>query len=355
MNNFLLLKQDWQDSSKGKRVVVGFDGFIDTITRPIRNGSIGNDPNYFNTMNEFGCFIVDRSGKSASIELESIEERIGGNAPNFAAGLLALNVETRIVGTLGYPTLHPLFREIFEPSAVLTTANPGQSISYEFDDGKLMCALNRDVNTLDWATMKNRLGIAALELFYKDCTLSAFVNWSEMMHAQQLWEGVLEHIFEKTHFPEWMFFDLSDCARKTTDELRQVARLMRQCASKSKLVLSLNENEKKAFCKALLDTENISGDVLLTTLDAYAVVFHYLSHTHAFDRTATYTFQNHFVEKPRISTGGGDNFNAGLCAGLLSGYSLEQSAMIGSLCGSYYVEYGHCASFKALNNYRKKL
>ena len=348
MTQFKLQKPDWHERLQGKKAVVGLDGFIDTLTRPIRAGASGSRPEYFATLNEFGHYIAQRSGRSASVELDPFDERIGGNAPNMASGLLALNVNTRLAGTLGVPALHPLFQTAFEASCVLSLANPGQSISYEFSDGKLMCAINRDVNALDWASLINRIGLAALEAFYQDSTLAAFVNWSEMQHAGELWEGVIEHIFDTTGYPEWMFFDLSDCSRKSADELRLVTQLMRRCASRSKTVLSLNENEKNAICAALTISGNATGQDLLSALDGYAVVYHYLSQTHAFDKNSSYTFQNHVVQKPRISTGGGDNFNAGLCAALLAGYPLSQAAMVGSFCGSYYVEFGRSASFEAL-------
>lgn len=116
------------------------------------------------------------------------------------------------------------------------------------------------------------------------------------------------------------------------------------------------ERERKARAgKALLDTENITGPALLSSLEGYAIVFHHVGDTHAFGEGASYSFPNHVVQNPRLSTGGGDSFNAGLCAGLLGGLSLAQAAKLGSLCGSYYVEHGRCASFGALDRYARQL
>lgn len=354
MQDFAFRLAHWHENLGSKRVVIGFDGFIDMLVRPVRQGTIGNHPEHFRTLDEFGAFVSARSGKSASIELDPLMERIGGNAPNMAAGLLALGVDTRLMGTVGYPQIHPLFKEAFPADQVLTLANPGQSVSYEFEDGKLMCALNQDVNALDWKMVEARVGIKAVEAFYEGCSLAAFVNWSELAHAQELWEGVIEHVFEKRGFPEWIFFDLSDCARKTGDELRRVACTMRLCGQRSKVVISLNENEKYALGQALLNTETITGEALLAALDGYAVVFHHLKDTCAFGEGTSWRFENHVVQIPKISTGGGDNFNAGLCAGLLAGLPVGQAAKMGSLCGSYYVEHGQCASAGALDLYAQQ-
>ena len=37
-----------------------------------------------------------------------------------------------------------------------------------------------------------------------------------------------------------------------------------------------------------------------------------------------------YTSKPRLTTGAGDNFNAGFCLGLLLGLSLEQCVMLGT-------------------------
>ena len=58
------------------RMVVGFDGFVDTLARPILSG---NRP--FDTSGALGEAIAGQAGKSCSIELEVISRRMGGNAP----------------------------------------------------------------------------------------------------------------------------------------------------------------------------------------------------------------------------------------------------------------------------------
>ena len=44
-----------------------------------------------------------------------------------------------------------------------------------------------------------------------------------------------------------------------------------------------------------------------------------------------------FIKKPKLSTGGGDNFNAGLCFGQLAGLDFEESLYCANGTSGYYV------------------
>jgi sugar/nucleoside kinase (ribokinase family) len=44
-----------------------------------------------------------------------------------------------------------------------------------------------------------------------------------------------------------------------------------------------------------------------------------------------------FIQQPKISTGAGDHFNAGFCAGQLLGMNLEESLAVGVGTSGYYV------------------
>lgn len=355
MNDDCKIYGDLIEKLRDKSVVIGFDGFIDTIVRPIQTGASGSNPLYFHTMDAFGRFVAKRSGRSASVELDLFEERVGGNAPNTALGLKVLGSNVRLIGSFGYPLIHPKFQEVFSSADMLSATNPGHAIACEFEDGKLMCALNHEVNTLDWTTLIRRVDPGRLRAFFAGCSLAVFVNWSEMRQAQQLWEGAYRYLLAEKSFPEWMLFDLSDCARKTREELQQVAQLIRQYAQNSKVVISLNENEKDALGKALFGSSDVTPCALSSSLNACAVVFHFHYETCTYSEGSTTMIRNHFVKKPTVSTGGGDSFNAGLCAGLLAGMPLDEAAKMGSLCGSYFVENGHYACAEALERYAKKL
>jgi len=60
-------------------------------------------------------------------------------------------------------------------------------------------------------------------------------------------------------------------------------------------------------------------------------------------------------ERPKLSTGGGDNFNAGLTWGLLQGFSLPEAAAFANAASGFFVAGGISPDLKNLNNTYLKL
>lgn len=66
----------------GRRVTVGFDGFIDTIARPVARTATADAPaQYFESIPAFGQYLVEHGGKSCSIALHVERRQLGGNLP----------------------------------------------------------------------------------------------------------------------------------------------------------------------------------------------------------------------------------------------------------------------------------
>jgi sugar/nucleoside kinase (ribokinase family) len=55
----------------------------------------------------------------------------------------------------------------------------------------------------------------------------------------------------------------------------------------------------------------------------------------------TWEVRNCYVNKPKLSTGGGDNFNAGFCAGQLLGADVEASMILANAVSGCYIRNGH--------------
>jgi hypothetical protein len=65
---------------KNKLAFFGFDGFVDTIIRAVDYYD-GNDKIYMNSIGDFGRRILDASGKSTNIELETVCKKSAGMVP----------------------------------------------------------------------------------------------------------------------------------------------------------------------------------------------------------------------------------------------------------------------------------
>ena len=95
--------QDAEFTLQGKQVTIGFDGFIDSIVRVVKDRKDQDNFTTFNDMGEFGNYIVSKKGKSCSLELDEQTTKIGGNMPIFAMALGSFGVNVNCIGAMGYP------------------------------------------------------------------------------------------------------------------------------------------------------------------------------------------------------------------------------------------------------------
>ena len=98
---------------------------------------------------------------------------------------------------------------------------------------------------------------------------------------------------------------------------------------------------------------------LRDALGVYAVVVHPRSGAAAAMLTTSGVTAAHFagplVKKPKLSTGAGDNFNAGFCLGLIAGLSLDQSLCTGTATSGYYVRNAASPSLDQLVEFCRNL
>ena len=112
--------------ARAKRVLVGFDGFVDEIVTPVaaRHGP-AEDYVPFALIADFAERIASAGdGRNANIEIVPRLEKLGGNGPILANGLLSLGSDVRYVGALGTPDVHSLFVDLAHATHAVSLANP---------------------------------------------------------------------------------------------------------------------------------------------------------------------------------------------------------------------------------------
>ena len=67
------------------------------------------------------------------------------------------------------------------------------------------------------------------------------------------------------------------------------------------------------------------------------------------------SFAGPFVQKPLISTGAGDHFNAGFCLAHVLGFSLSESLCVGCATSGYYVRTGETPDSAKLADFLCKM
>lgn len=350
---------DRQAEIAEKRVVVGFDGFIDTIVRPIRQTAAAGAPEIlFGTIGEFGQFLAGCAEKSCSIELRQQAKQLGGNLPYLSrsAGRLGLNVTC--IGMLGADgKIEPEFQEL--PCELHSFAAPGQSTCFEFQDGKIFFAADCKITQNPWQLVLAATESKAVRLF-QNADLTALVNWSELSFAHALWSGVYEHALKSQPCDKKRFvlFDLCDCSRKTEGEIEEVLRLIGCFSIVRTTILSMNENEAHVIAERLLNHGSeleFSGSVLETFAETLRdefgidqIMIHTIRRSLLVTSRGITSRPSEFVEHPKISTGAGDNFNAALCFGTVMGLTDEERVTFANRYASFYVLNGYSPTLEEI-------
>ena len=329
-------------------IAAGFDGFVDVLARPVKRIENGERV-FFSTIEEFGSYITGKAGLSCSLDLYKAAEKAGGNMPIFASSLSSLGVSSHCVGALGYPEPLDIFTGLGERVSLMGVAGAGSCTALEFDDGKVMMGCNGDVDCLDFARLTERVGLAALRKWLSTTDGAAFLNWSELPGATSIWKGMLEEVLPALGpmRDKWLILDLSDCSRRPDAEICEMLALMSQLNRYYRVVFSLNFNESMAIGRAIgkpgLDPAAAAAEIFRHT-DIELLALHLLDGAYAANSRGVFHIPGCRVEKPKISTGGGDHFNAGVMWGLLCGLEDTEALALACIMGSLYVLLGRSPS-----------
>ncbi len=366
------------------QVFVGFDGFVDTLVRPVRSTG-DSEHRYFQSIGEFASYLKGKEGKSCSIELEKITEKLGGNAAIYAQAISRLGIHTKCLGAFGYPEPLPLFQTEESDVELISISNPGICTALEFDDGKIMLSENEGINDLDYERIVRYAGEEPLYRMINESAMVSLMNWSEVPGCTGIWTGFLENIFPRLPKNERkkMFIDISDCSRRSNEDIRQMLELIRDFADYCEITLSLNYNEFEIVSSVMNagdgeantgsgqaagdGTTNHSGSadglaacdeameqqgrILCESCGLQYLIIHLRDGAYAFTKNISYYVDNRYVKHPLISTGGGDNFNAGLVYGIINGMGIEAAMTLGNAASGFYISHGRSATMNELSEY----
>jgi sugar/nucleoside kinase (ribokinase family) len=344
-----------------KKVAAGFDGFVDSIVKVVNYKSHDAGTVFFRTISEFGSYISSKSGSGFSLESEELVQKIGGNMPIMANALAGMGVGVHCVGAFGVPNIAPAFTGMHTNCNLHSFTNPGFTNAMEFADGKIMLAQMTDLNHSDWNTIKQTIGIEDLTEIFTSADLICLVNWSELDHSNHMWQGLLDDVLadKTTQHPQQFFFDLSDCSKRRVEAISLAIKLIERFGTYGKVMLSLNRNEANILYKTFVnDTPpadlQTTGNELFAQLNIGTLIIHNSKISVAWDAGGIYVNEPVFIAEPKISTGAGDNFNAGYCMGKLLGLDVEASLMMANTTSNIYMNTGVSPGIEALSLYFSK-
>ncbi len=332
-----------------KRVMLGFDGFIDHLVRVKAGTDASDTPLFLRKKEELVTYLQSRADRNFTLELDLITTKLGGNMPIMAQALAKLGVGVDCIGTLGMPEVLSIFQTLPLGSRQYSFAEPGTATALEFEDGKVILAEMKALELADWSTICAHIGLETMQDLAREASLIALLNWSELPGSTAIWRGILEDVLPNVYSSGkemCVFADLSDCSRRSTDEIREILGVLAAFGDRGRVVLGLNRNEAQLVLSSLgieaspeisladigfALAENLRIDTLLLHQATEAVVI----------REGIFTQKHHFHQPhPVISTGAGDNFNAGFCLGLLLDESIENCLTLGHAVAASYVGAG---------------
>lgn len=327
------------------RSLVGLDGFVDSILHVVATRESAEQYTRMESMAEFGLKITAAAGLSANFEMVPQLLKLGGNGPIMANALDAYGTPVTYIGNLGAPNIHPVFADFAARAKVISLAEPGYTDAIEFDDGKLMFGQHLSLREVNWEKLLAHLPLEELVTLFHDSTLIALVNWTMLTGMTRIFEELLNKVMPLVTGPRWIFFDLADPAKRTPDDIAQAVDLIAKFQKHAKVILGLNLQEGRQIggvlgfppCEETHEAVAAHAAKIRGKLGVETVVIHPVSFAAAADATSSAAVPGPFIDKPKITTGAGDHFNAGFCIGCLLGAPLDVSLQIGVATSGFYV------------------
>jgi ketohexokinase len=183
--------------------------------------------------------------------------------------------------------------------------------------------------------------------------LLSIVNWSEIDASTGIWKGLLEDVLPLYTSAEKQiaFFDLADCSKRSSESIAEVLMLFKEFSRYTKVVLGLNKNEAGLIYRVLYQKnaeENLQhiGEKIFEKLSIETLVLHSSKEAIAFNKENVFARKSFFTSNPVISTGAGDNFNAGFCVAQLLQTNLDSSLIFANAVSGSYVKTGVAPQLK---------
>jgi hypothetical protein len=350
-----------------EKVLIGLDGFVDKIVHVVAKRKSATEFDRMKTIKEFGDRIVKAAGLSTNFEMVVLQEKLGGNGPILSNALLTSGLGLTYIGALGYPQTDNVFQHMQEKGSVYSIANPGTTDALEFDDGKLMIGKLDSLNDVNFENIKKIIGIPKLTELINDSSLFGLENWTMLPHMSSIWKGIIEEVLpniDNSKGKRFMFFDLADPEKRTNEDIIEALQLIQEFSAYFNVILGLNFKEAVEIAEVLglkgykfdnSDKINLKelSELISNELNIYCLVIHPTIEATAVVGDNYYHVDGPYTANPILTTGAGDNFNAGFCLGQILKLSPEQSLILGVGTSGYYVRNAKSPSFDDLKEFLK--
>ncbi|MDY0138182.1 MAG: hypothetical protein RBR50_00600 [Candidatus Izemoplasmatales bacterium] len=357
-----LIKELNMKNPKLLKLLIGFDGFVDEIIHVVDKRIDSESFKRIDTIEDLANRIKKASGLSTNIELVPMVKKIGGNGPIMCNAMSKAVDDIIYIGSLGYPTINDVFHSLEEKVKLYTIENPGHSDALEFDDGKLILGKMNSLANVTYEQLISVVKEEDLKNMISEADMFATVNWSMLPNMTDLWRKLLKNIISslpKKNVRPFMFVDLADPEKREKHEIVEALNLLKEFNCYFRVVLGLNKKEAYDVANVLdlFDDSSLKNmqvsledlnQAMFEYLDIYSVVIHPVDRSCCVVDGVFYEETGPYVEKPKLTTGAGDNFNAGFMLGMLLGLKPDLALLTGMSTSGFYVRNARSPKFDEL-------
>lgn len=342
--------------------IVGFDGFIDEVVHVVDKRLDSQNYTRVSTLEAYGKRIAATAGLSSNVEIVTISKKLGGNGPILANALLEYGVHMSYVGALGYPDVHPVFCGMADRcDNVMTMADPSATDAVEFEDGKIIRAKLSAFQELTYDNLKERIGLEVLAEVFDRSDLIGFVNWALPPFSGLIWKGILSDVMpmlKNETRQKIFFFDLADPASRQTEELHDALRTIEAYAKRYRVVLGLNLREAVQVANSFGANFDFKEDALEDIarcirrfIEIDTLVIHPVKESCCLIGGEFVRRIGPYCANPVLTTGAGDNFNAGFILGICLGLTAQEALLLGMAISGFYVRNARSANLDEIKQF----
>lgn len=333
-------------------LVAGFDGFIDRLIEVVDERRSPTSHTRVRTITAFADRVRAAAGRSANVELVTTEVRPGGNGAILALAAGTLGARCVFIGAVGDGQVDP----VFEPLAracerVEAIGEPGRTDALEFEDGKLLLGHPSALDAVTWERAVRAAGGVEELRDLLEHRLLAMGNWTMTAAMTAIWERLAEDVLPGSRCAG-VFIDLADPAKRSDGDLGEALEALRAMNASCPVTLGLNLAESERLGRLVGGPD--AGRVAEESPEAMASAASGLREATGLAEIALHTrrvaaladaeggegLAGPFVREPRVSTGAGDHFNAGVCVGRAYGLSRAGRLAMGVGCSGLFVRTG---------------
>lgn len=336
-------------------LLVGFDGFVDEIIHVVDKRKNPDEYQRINDIKAFSERIASVAGLSTNIELVPTQTKLGGNGPIMANAIIAQGHEVTYVGALGKYFIHPVFREFAgQCKKVISLTEPGYTDALEFFDGKIMLGKMNNLVEVSYDNLLEKMPESDIIALLEEVHLVAFTNWTMLANLNTILEAFGRLMQSQKKKPK-VFIDLADPKKRTTEDIRKVLGVISGLPCETVLSMNLSESTIISLVLGIKEDEILSRAIQIRDkMGVSGIVIHPVNGAAIAHQKESVWMEGPYTSKPKLTTGAGDNFNAGFCNAWLGGFEPGQCLALGVSTSGFYVRNGKSPSRAELLKFMKK-